>query len=207
MTVRSLPCLLLACTALGAGCGDDRQPTATAPSTVPDKPPTARQLGQIRSTPSSPFFWLGPSYGGRRLTRATLTAADPPDSIFQYGSPTCAVRIGCSYDLGVATLRGRDPDTTQRCWGRLGPAFALGCGRSTVLQVYSGPVEVFVSLRPGGPARTIGALRLKRLGTAVGPPLDGLVAPKPFTCKEAKQFPPEFRATVPAQLQPGACLG
>jgi len=197
--------LLLACAALTAGCGADRTVTATLPSTAPAKPPTAGERARIRSTAAAPLYWLGPSHGGQRLMRATLTATEPPDSIFQYGRPTCAAGAGCSYDLGVATLRERDPDTTQRCWKRLGPAIVLGCDRAPVLQVYTGAVEVFLSSRALEPARVARALRLKRAGTAAGAARDGLAAPERFSCEEAKRFPAGFRARVPVRLSPGAC--
>lgn len=200
-----LPILLLACALLVIGCGDDQYAGTPPPSTVPAKSPTAVDLGRIRSTPRTPFFWLGRSYGGRPLARAVLTAADPPDSIFQYGNPDCQAGVGCSYDIGVATLRKRDPDTTQRCWKALGPAFVLACNGAETVQVYSGAVEVFTTFGPVGPGRLVQALRLKGPGTAAGPQLDGLATPKPFTCEEAKMFPQEFRAALPAALAPAAC--
>lgn len=207
MIARSVPCLLVACAVLGAGCGADQTATAPPPSTLPDAPPSARQLAQIHSTPTTPFFWLGRAYGGRELTRATLTAADPPDSIFQYGKPTCRAGIGCSYDLGVATLRKRDPDPSQRCWRRLGPALVLGCDQATALQVYTGRVEVFLSSRAIDPVRVLRALRLKGTGAAATTRLGGLVAPEPFTCAEAKLLAADFRARLPAQLAPRGCPG
>jgi len=207
VTSRLLRWVLVGCAALIAGCGGDQTTTTPPPSTVPDKPPTAAQLARIHSTAAAPFFWLGPRYGGQKVTRATLTATDPPDSIFQYGTPTCKAGVGCSYDLGVATLRDREPVTTQRCWRRLGPALVLGCDQATALQVYTAGVEVFLSSRAVKPARVALALRLKARGTAVGARLEGLTAPKPFTCEEAKRFPSDFRAQVPAGLTPRACQG
>lgn len=207
MTPRLLCCVLVGCAALIAGCGSDQSATTPPPSTVPDRPPTAAQLARIASTPTAPFFWLGPRYRDQALTRAKLTAADPPDSIFQYGTPTCKTGVGCSYDLGVATLRDREPVTTQRCWRRLGRALVLGCDQATALQVYTGAVEVFLSSREVRPARAALALRLKLRGTTTGPRLAGLAAPKPFTCREAKRFPPDFRTRLPLILAPGACRG
>jgi len=201
---RSLACLL-ACATLIAGCADDRTATTPPPSTVPEQLPTAAQLGRIRSTTSAPFFWLGRAYRAQRLTHAALTAQEPPDSIFQYGTPTCEAGAGCSYDLGVATLRERDPDTTQRCWRRLGAAIALGCDRAAVLQVYTGSVEVFLSSQALNPARVARALRLKGPGTAAGTRLRGLTTPRPFTCQEARRFPADFRARVPPELAARAC--
>jgi hypothetical protein len=207
MIGRLLTCLLLACAALAAGCGGDQNAKVAPPSTVPAAPPTTRQLAQIRSTSTTPFFWLGRAHGAQRLTRATLTAADPPDSIFQYGRPTCRAGVGCSYELGVATLRKRNPDTTQRCWQRLGPALTLGCDQATALQVYTGPVEVFLTSRARKPSRVVRALRLKGPTSTAGRPLSGLAAPQPFTCAEAKILPADFRAHLPMQLAPGACGG
>jgi hypothetical protein len=196
--------LLAACVALAAaGCGEDAG--TPPPSTVPDKPPTTKELAQIRSTPGVPLFWLGPRYGGRELTRAKLTATEPPDSIFQYGRAACAVATGCTYDVGVATLRSRAPDTSQRCWRRLGPALVLGCDPAATLQVYSAGVEVFVTSRPHGAVVAARTLRLKRTGTSVGRRFDGLAAPKRFTCAEAKVLPAQFVATLPTQLAPGPC--
>ena len=207
MISRLLCWALVGCAALIAGCGSDQTATTPPPSTVPDTPPTAAQVARISSTETAPFFWLGPRYRDQELTRATLTATDPPDSIFQYGTPTCKAGVGCNYDLGVATLRDREPVTTQLCWRRLGPALVLGCDQATALQVYTGAVEVFLSSRAARPARAALALRLKTRGTAAGPRLDGLAAPKPFTCEEAKRFPADFRARLPASLAPGACQG
>jgi len=207
VTPRLPQCVLAGCTALIAACGSDQTATTPPPKTVPDKPPTAGQLARIGSTATAPFFWLGSRYGGQKLTRATLTATDPPDSIFQYGTPTCRAGIGCSYDLGVATLRDREPVTTQRCWRRLGPALVLGCDQAAALQVYTGAVEVFLSSRAVKPARGALALRLKLRGTAAAPRLEGLAAPKPFTCEEARSFPAEFRARVPVGLAPRRCQG
>jgi len=207
VTSRLLCWVLVGCAALIAGCGSDETTTTPPPSTVPERPPTAAQLARIRSTATAPYFWLGPRYREQQLTRATLTAADPADSIFQYGRPTCRAGVGCSYDLGVATLRDREPVTTQRCWRRLGPALVLGCDQAAVLQIYTGAVEVFLSSRAVRPARAALALRLKLRGASAGPRLGGLAAPKPFTCREAKRFPADFRARLPATLAPGACGG
>jgi len=204
---RLLCCVLVGCAALMAGCGSDQSATTPPPSTVPDRPPTAAQLARIRSTATTPFFWLGPRYRDQELTRATLTAADPPASIFQYGTPTCKAGVGCSYDLGVATLRNREPVTTQRCWRRLGRALVLGCNQASALQVYTGAVEVFLSSRTTRPTRAALALALKRRGTRASRRLSGLAAPKPFTCREAKRFPADFRAGLPLILAPGACEG
>lgn len=205
MTTRPALRILLACALALAGCGGDETATAPPVSTVPDRPPTAAQLARIASTPAHPFFWLGPSHEGQALTRGILTATEPPDSIFQYGPPTCRARVGCSYRLGVATLRDRAPDTTQRCWRRLGPALVLGCDRGSELRIYSGSVEVFLSSTAVKPARVALALRIKAAGAAVRPRLAGLAAPQRFTCEEARDFPPRFRAQIPAQLAPGSC--
>lgn len=200
-------CVFVVCASSIAGCGGDQTATTPPPSTTPDKPPTATQLAQIASTATSPVFWLGSRYGGEPLTRAKLTATDPPDSIFQYGTPTCRAGVGCSYELGVATLRKRVPETGQRCWRQLGPALALGCDQATALQVYTGSVEVFLSSRAVKPARVALALRRKERGTTVARRLHGLAAPERFTCQESEDFRGDFRAALPAALAPGACPG
>jgi hypothetical protein len=174
---------------------------------VPEPPPTPAALARIRSSADAPLYWLGSRYGDKRLTRATLTTDDPPDSIFQYGPAHCVAGAGCSYALGVATVRDRAPASEEACWRAFGGALVLACPGSEALQIYTGAVEVFVRSADGNPLRVARALRLKTArgeGTAVA---RALAAPRPFSCEQVKRFPVAFRAALPAALQPECGAG
>jgi hypothetical protein len=193
--------VLVAVAAVLAGCGSsDDTATTTAPRVVPDRPPGPAELRTITSTPEAPIYWLGPSYRDRNLTHAKLTADDPPDAIFQYGTPACQAGTGCSYPLGVATVRERDPASEEACWRDLGDALVLACSGSESLQIYTAGVEVFLQSADGDPLRAARALRLKTAagGTAVA----ALPAPRPFSCDLVKRFPDAFAAALPAVLRP-----
>jgi hypothetical protein len=192
--------LVLVVGALLAGCGSDDTVTTPPPRTVPDKPPTPAQLATIKATDDAPIYWLGPSYRATPLTRTNLTAADPPDAIFQYGTPVCEVRVGCTYPLGVATVRKRDPSSEEPCWHELGAALALACAHSESAQVYTGDVEVFIQSTGSDPLRAARALRLKTAGGGSG--VAALPAPRPFSCDQVKKFPEVFVAGLPAALRP-----
>lgn len=183
-----------------AGCGSDDTAPTTTPRAVPDRPPGPAELARIKSSPAVPVYWLGPRYRDRRLTRATLTADDPPDAIFQYGPPMCQAGTGCSYPLGVATVRERDPASEEACWSALGQALVLACSGSESLQLYTAGVEVFVRSADGDPLRAARALRLKT--AAAETPPAALPAPRPFSCDLVKRFPDAFAAALPAVLRP-----
>ncbi|MGH2840040.1 MAG: hypothetical protein ACRDKY_04355 [Solirubrobacteraceae bacterium] len=184
-----------------AGCGSDEIVTTPLPSTVPERPPSAAALATIRSSPGAPIYWLGTRYGDDRLTRARLTAQDPPDAIFQYGEPACESGAGCTYPVGVATARKRNPASEEACWRELGAALVLACPASESLQIYTGDVEVFIRSADGRPLRAARALRLKSAdagATAVA----SLPAPRPFSCEQVERFPDAFAAVLPAALRP-----
>ncbi len=203
MTWRRASAALLVLAVLGvAGCGSDDTVATTRPSTVPARPPSAAELAKIRSTPDAPLYWLGPRFGDRRLTRAALTAQDPPDAIFQYGPPACQAGTGCTYPLGVATVRERDPASEEPCWRALGRAQALACPGSESLQIYTGKAEIFIRSADASPLRAARALRLKVTGASA---LATLPAPEPFSCDEVETFPAAFAAALPAPLRPRAC--
>lgn len=200
MSLRSSRVALLVLAVLVAGCGADGTATMPPPRTVPDRPPTPAELAKLRSTPEGPIYWLGPRYRDKRLTRAKLTATDPPGAIVQYGKPVCEAGSGCSYPVGVATVQERDPASEEACWRKLGSALVLACPGSETLQIYTGHVEVFVRSADGKPWPVARALRLKdgEGATAVA----ALPAPRPFSCDQVKRFPDSFEAALPAALRP-----
>jgi len=192
--------LVLAFAALVAGCGADDIVTTPLPSTVPERPPSPAQLAAIRSTPDAPIYWLGSRYREHSLGRAKLSAEDPPDAIFQYGDPRCETGVGCTYPVGVATVRERAPASEEACWRELGAALVLACRGAEAVQIYTGRLEVFVRAADGDPWRAVRALRLKT-ATGDGSPA-ALAAPRPFSCDQLERFPDAFAAALPAVLRP-----
>lgn len=203
--MRAALALTVVVAALLAGCGsDDTTATTPPPRTVPDGPPSAAQLAAIRSTRSALIYWLGRSYRGTSLTRATLTATDPADAIFQYGKPLCEAGTGCTYPLGVATVRKRDPSSEEACWHELGAAFVLACAHAPSAQVYTGDVEVFIQSSGANPLDAARALRLKTASPTSA--VAALPAPRPFSCRQLERFPDAFASALPASLRP-SCSG
>lgn len=202
MSVRQLCGAVLVLAALFAGCGSDDTATTPPPSTVPERPPSPAQLARIRSAPDAPIYWLGRRYRDNQLTRASLTADDPPDAIFQYGEPVCEAGTGCSYPVGVATVQERDPASEEACWRELGEAVVLACPESESLQIYTGDVEIFVRSADADPLHASRALRLKTAAGAAS--TAALPAPRPFSCDQVERFPDAFTAALPAALRP-AC--
>jgi hypothetical protein len=199
--MRAALTLTVVVAALLAGCGsDDTTATTPPPRTVPDKPPTPTQLAAIKSVPGAPIYWLGRRYRSSQLTRATLTATDPPDAIFQYGTPACEAGTGCTYPLGVATVRKRDPSSEEACWHELGAALVLACAHAPSAQVYTGDVEVFIQSSGADPLGAARALRLKT--TSPTSAVTTLPAPRPFSCRQLERFPDAFASSLPAPLRP-----